>query len=91
MYLPLLALRRYLEAVTGCSRSAQLGRLLAVGAGAAIGDGCIVSQSVLGRGVSIGKNCRITGCYLQVGVAKRVEQTGRAGRQACRCACRLMQ
>uniref|UniRef100_A0A383VLX2 Translation initiation factor eIF2B subunit epsilon n=1 Tax=Tetradesmus obliquus TaxID=3088 RepID=A0A383VLX2_TETOB len=59
---------KYLEAVTGCSRSAQLGRLLAVGAGAAIGDGCIVSQSVLGRGVSIGKNCRITGCYLQDGV-----------------------
>jgi hypothetical protein len=57
---------RYLEAVTGCSRSAHLGRLLAVGAGSAIGGGCVVSQSVIGRGCSIGKNCRLTGCYLQV-------------------------
>jgi hypothetical protein len=62
----LSAALRYLEAVTSCSRSAQLGRLLAIGAGTAIGDGCVISQSVVGRGCSIGKNCRLTGCYLQV-------------------------
>lgn len=60
---------RYLESVTSCSRKAQLGSCIAIGAGTSIGDDCNISRCVIGRGCVIGKGCNLHGCYIQVGSA----------------------
>lgn len=57
---------RYLESVTSCSRKAQLGSCIAIGAGTSIGDDCNISRCVIGRGCVIGKGCNLHGCYIQV-------------------------
>jgi hypothetical protein len=63
----LLLLHRYLESVTSCSRKAQLGSCIAIGAGTSIGDDCHITRCVIGRGCVIGKGCNLRGCYLHVG------------------------
>lgn len=52
--------------MTTCSRKAQLGSSIAIGAGTSIGDDCTISRCVIGRGCIIGKGCNLHGCYLQV-------------------------
>lgn len=52
--------------MTTCSRKAQLGSSIAIGAGTSIGDDCSISRCVIGRGCVIGKGCNLHGCYLQV-------------------------
>ncbi|KAF8069524.1 translation initiation factor eIF-2B subunit epsilon [Scenedesmus sp. PABB004] len=59
---------KYLESATTCSRGAQLGPCLAIGAGTTIADGCVLSRCVIGRGCTVGRDCVLTGCYLQDGV-----------------------
>lgn len=58
--------RRYLESQTTCSRKARLGSCIAIGAGTTIGDDCVISRCVIGRGCTIGKGVNLHGCYLQV-------------------------